>query len=107
MLAGVLAALAICRICPLRPVNGLYADDRGIAVLLGEFAFPNGDGGPGESAEALGVEFVTGDLLFLQKSEHNLPKSGKTLLKMRARGLRPPHFSEHGHHLSVNFAAQP
>ena len=76
---------------------GLYARDGGVKILLREFAFPYGDDGSGEGVEALGVEFVTGDRLFLQKSEHNLPKSGKTLVKMRARGLRPPHFSEHGH----------
>lgn len=40
----------------------LYARDGGIKVLLGEFAFPDGDDGPGESVEALGVEFVAGDV---------------------------------------------
>ena len=41
---------------------GLYAGDGGVKVLLGEFAFPDGDDGPGEGIEALGVEFVTGDV---------------------------------------------
>lgn len=41
---------------------GLYARDGGVKVLLGEFAFPNGDDGPGEGVEALGVEFVAGDV---------------------------------------------
>ncbi len=41
---------------------GLYARDSGIKVLLGEFAFPDGDDGPGEGVEALGVEFVAGDV---------------------------------------------
>ena len=30
-------------------------------VLLGEFTFPDGDDGPGEGVEALGIEFVAGD----------------------------------------------
>lgn len=34
----------------------------GVKVLLGEFAFPDGDDGPGEGVEALGVEFVAGDV---------------------------------------------
>ena len=34
----------------------------GIKVLLAEFAFPDGDDGPGEGVEAMGVEFVTGDV---------------------------------------------
>ena len=34
---------------------GLYARDGGVKVLLGEFAFPDGDDGPGEGVEALGV----------------------------------------------------
>ena len=41
---------------------GLYARDGGVKILLGEFAFPDGDDGPGEGVEALGVEFVTGDV---------------------------------------------
>ncbi len=41
---------------------GLYARDCGVKVLLGEFAFPDGDDGPGEGVEALGVEFVAGDV---------------------------------------------
>ena len=41
---------------------GLYARDGGVKVLLAEFAFPNGDDGPGEGVEALGVEFVAGDV---------------------------------------------
>ena len=40
----------------------LYARNGGVKVLLGEFAFPDGDDGPGEGVEALGVEFVTGDV---------------------------------------------
>lgn len=34
---------------------GLYARDVGAKVLLGEFAFPDGDDGPDEGVEALGV----------------------------------------------------
>ena len=34
--------------------------DGGICILA-EFAFPDGDDGPGEGVEALGVEFVAGD----------------------------------------------
>ena len=41
---------------------GFYAGDGGVEVLLGEFAFPDGDDGPGEGVEALGVEFVAGDV---------------------------------------------
>lgn len=41
---------------------GLYAGDGGVKVLLGEFAFPDDDDGPGEGVEALGVEFVAGDV---------------------------------------------
>ena len=41
---------------------GFYARDGGVEVLLGEFAFPDGDDGPGESVETLGVEFVAGDV---------------------------------------------
>jgi len=41
---------------------GLYAGDGGVKVLLGEFAFPDGDDGPGEGVEALGIEFVAGDV---------------------------------------------
>ena len=33
---------------------GLYARDGGVKVLLGEFAFPDSDDGPGEGVEALG-----------------------------------------------------
>lgn len=44
------------------PQIGLYAGDGGVAILLGEFTFPDGDDGPGEGVEALGVEFVTGDV---------------------------------------------
>ena len=40
----------------------LYARDGGVKVLLAEFAFPDGDDGPGEGVEALGVEFVAGDV---------------------------------------------
>ena len=36
--------------------------DGGVKVLLGEFAFPDGDDGPGEGVEALGIEFVAGDI---------------------------------------------
>jgi hypothetical protein len=41
---------------------GFYAHYGGIKVLLAEFAFPDGDDGPGEGVEALGVEFVAGDV---------------------------------------------
>ncbi len=41
---------------------GLYARYGGVMVLLGEFAFPDGYDGPGEGVEALGVEFVAGDV---------------------------------------------
>ena len=41
---------------------GFYARDGGVKILLGEFAFPDGDDGPGEGVEALGVEFVAGDV---------------------------------------------
>ena len=41
---------------------GFYARYGGVKVLLGEFAFPDGDDGPGEGIEALGVKFVTGDV---------------------------------------------
>lgn len=41
---------------------GLYAGDGGVKDLLAEFAFPDGDDGPGEGVEALGVEFVAGDV---------------------------------------------
>ena len=30
--------------------------------MLAEFAFPDGDDGPGEGVEALGIEFVSGDV---------------------------------------------
>jgi hypothetical protein len=39
---------------------GFYARDGGVKILLGEFAFPDGDDGPGEGVEALGIEFITG-----------------------------------------------
>ncbi len=51
---------------------GLYAGDGDVKDLLGEFAFPNGDDGPGEGAEALGVEFVAGDV----GGDFLLPKGG-------------------------------
>ena len=41
---------------------GLYVLDGDVKVLLGEFAFPDGDDGPGEGVEPLGVEFVAGDV---------------------------------------------
>ena len=41
---------------------GLYARDGGVNILLREFAFPDGDDGPCEGVEALGVEFVAGDV---------------------------------------------
>ncbi len=41
---------------------GFYAGDGGVEIFLGEFAFPDGDDGPGEGVEALGVEFVAGDV---------------------------------------------
>ena len=41
---------------------GLYARDGGVKILLREFAFPYGDDGSGEGVEALGVEFVAGDV---------------------------------------------
>lgn len=41
---------------------GFYARYGGIKALLAEFTFPDGDDGPGEGVEALGVEFVAGDV---------------------------------------------
>ena len=41
---------------------GLYARDGGVNILLREFASPDGDDGPCEGVEALGVEFVAGDV---------------------------------------------
>lgn len=41
---------------------GFYAGDGGVEALLAEFAFPDGDDGPGEGVEALGIKFVTGDV---------------------------------------------
>ena len=42
---------------------GFYAGDSGGEVgFLGEFTLPDGDDGPGEGVEALGIEFVTGDV---------------------------------------------
>ena len=41
---------------------GLYARNGVVKILLGEFTFPDGDDGPGEGVEALGVEFVAGDV---------------------------------------------
>ena len=42
---------------------GLYAGDSGGEVgFLGDFTLPNRDDGPGEGVEALGVEFVTGNV---------------------------------------------
>ena len=41
---------------------GFYAADGGGKGGLGEFAFPDGDDGPGEGVETLGVEFVSGDV---------------------------------------------
>lgn len=41
---------------------GFYAGDGGVEIFLGEFAFPDGDDGPGEGVEALSVEFVAGDV---------------------------------------------
>ena len=47
---------------------GLYARDGGVKVLLGEFAFPDGDDGSGEDVETLGAEqvslYVPGHLSF-------------------------------------------
>ena len=40
---------------------GLYAGDGGICILA-KFAFPDGDDGPGEGVEVLGVAFVTGNV---------------------------------------------
>ena len=40
---------------------GFYAFNGGVGMLA-EFAFPDGDDGPGEGVEALGVEFVAGDV---------------------------------------------
>ena len=67
LFSGVFAALAaeggpfvVFILCG--PQISLYASNGGITVLLGEFAFPNGDDGPGEGVEALGVEFVAGDV---------------------------------------------
>ena len=36
---------------------GFYSCYGGVKVLLGEFAFPDGDDGPGEGVEALGEPF--------------------------------------------------
>ena len=42
---------------------GFYAGNGGGEVgFLGEFTFPDSDDGPGEGVEALGIEFVTGDV---------------------------------------------
>ena len=41
---------------------GFNAGDGGGEVLLGEFAFPDGDDGPGEGVEALGAQFIAGDV---------------------------------------------
>lgn len=41
---------------------GFYARYGGVKVLLAEFAFPDGDDGPGEGVEALGVEFIAGNV---------------------------------------------
>ena len=42
---------------------GFYAGDGGGDVgFLGEFTLPDGDDSPGEGVEALGIEFVTGDV---------------------------------------------
>ena len=41
---------------------GFDAGDGVAEVLLGEFAFPDCDDGPGEGVEALGIEFVAGDV---------------------------------------------
>lgn len=46
---------------PVRPRPGRGFRDGGICILA-EFAFPDGDDGPGEGVEALGVEFVAGDV---------------------------------------------
>lgn len=54
---------------------GLYAGDGGVKDLLAEFAFPDGDDGPGEGVEALGIEFVVGDVagyLFFPESDVRL-----------------------------------
>ena len=40
---------------------GFYAGDGGVGVLA-EFAFPDGDDGPGEDVETPGALFVTGDV---------------------------------------------
>ena len=40
----------------------LNASDGGGEILLVEFTFPDGDDGPGEGVEALGVEFVAGNV---------------------------------------------
>ena len=39
-----------------------YLDVDSPVDLLGEFAFPDGDDGPGEGVEALGAQFVAGDV---------------------------------------------
>lgn len=41
---------------------GLYARNGVVKILLGEFTFPDGDDGPSEGVEALGIEFVAGDV---------------------------------------------
>ena len=41
---------------------GFDASDSAGDVLLVEFTFPDGDDGPGEGVEALGVKFIAGDV---------------------------------------------
>lgn len=63
LFAGEFAVLAVVLVFGLGGLQiGFYARNGGVEVLLGEFAFPDGDDGPGEGVEALGVEFVAGDV---------------------------------------------
>lgn len=79
---------------------GLYARDGGVKILLREFAFPYGDDGSGEGVEALGVEFVAGDVAghFLAQNcslvlgtvylvQPRWPCQKQPLMKMSARYL--------------------
>ena len=66
LFSGVFAALAaegspfvVFLLCG--PLIGLYAGDGSICILA-EFAFPDGDDGPGEGVEALGIEFIADDV---------------------------------------------
>ena len=54
------AVVFVCLFC-----GGQFGFDAGdgvVEVLLGEFTLPDGDDGPGEGVEALGIEFVAGDV---------------------------------------------